>query len=80
MNRVESLSVRAAPAVLVTGPCMHPFVAPSSSHRALLVPSQRRTPRKCPHILGSSSSDLEGRDSESQNIILHLEIQRGCTW
>lgn len=28
---VESLSVRAAPAVLVTGARMHPFRAPSSS-------------------------------------------------
>ena len=37
---VESLSVRAAPASLVTGACMHPFMAPNSSQNCVGTISQ----------------------------------------
>ena len=72
--------MRAAPAVLVTGPCMHPFVAPSSSQNSVGTISEEGHQGSV-HILGSSSSDLEGRDSEvTEHNFTSRESQRGCTW
>lgn len=71
---VESLSVRAAPAILVTGALCAPFHG-----------SQQLTELCWYHltgdILGSSSSNLEGGDAEvTEHNFTSRESQRGCTW